>query len=239
MPRSSMNKGCCYLCGKDFGKGAMNTHLNKVHLPIEMGDTPYFLIKVEFYYTKDYWFYVQVNVNSTLQVLDAFLRTIWLECCGHLSSFHIDGQDYDVAVEDGDGDWNEFFGSDTLPMNEVTLQDAMEPGMVFTHEYDFGTTTLLKLTVMDAYQGKDIEEITLLARNLPLAFTCSKCDEPAVYVDATSRWVEEPLYYCQKCGKKVEKKDEVYLLPITNSPRMGVCAYDGEQDHYGTETVKR
>ena len=100
MPRSPMSKGRCYLCGKDLGKGAMKTHLHKAHLPIAFGDTPYYLIKIESYYSKDYWFYVQVNANSTLQALDDFLRSIWLECCGHLSAFHIDGQDYDVYVSE-------------------------------------------------------------------------------------------------------------------------------------------
>ena len=51
MPRSPMSKGRCYQCGKDLGKGAMNTHLHKTHLPIALGDTPYYLIKVEFYYS--------------------------------------------------------------------------------------------------------------------------------------------------------------------------------------------
>lgn len=237
MPRSPMRKGCCYLCGKELGKGAMNTHLNKVHLPVEPGDTSYYLLKVESYYAKDYWLYVQVYANITLQMLDDFLRIIWLECCGHLSAFHIDGQDYDVTVEDGG--WDGFFGSDALPMNEVVLQDVLQPGMIFTHEYDFGTPTLAKLTVTNVYQGKETETITLLARNLPMEFTCFQCGEPAVYADATSRWVEEPLYYCKKCAKKIEKDEEAYLLSITNSPRMGVCAYEGEQDHYGVETVKR
>ncbi|RIV20236.1 hypothetical protein D2Q93_11705 [Alicyclobacillaceae bacterium I2511] len=239
MPKSPMSKGRCYLCGKDLGKGAMNTHLHKTHLPIALGDIPYYLIKVEPYYSKDYWLYVQVNANSNLQVLDDFLRSIWLECCGHLSAFRIDGQDYDVTVEAGDEDGNDWFESDALPMIETILQDVLEPGMVFTYDYDFGTPTTLKLTVVDAYQGKGTEAITLLARNLPLVVACTTCGKPAVYADAMNMWDEEPHFYCRECGKKAEKNKEVNLLPITNSPRMGVCAYEGEQDQYGVETVKR
>lgn len=166
------------------------------------------------------------------------MRSIWLECCGHFSAFHIDGQDYDVAVEDAEEDLNDWFESDALPMNTTILQDVFEPGMKFTHDYDFGTPTTLKLTVVDTYQGENTEAITLLARNLPLAFPCSTCGEPAIYADVMNMWEEGPHFYCEKCGKKAEKNEEVDMLPMTNSPRMGVCAYDGEQDQYGVETVK-
>ena len=33
--------------------------------------------------------------SATLEELDHYLRTIWLECCGHLSQFTIGGMLYD------------------------------------------------------------------------------------------------------------------------------------------------
>ena len=36
-------------------------------------------------------------------------------------------------------------------------------------------------------------------------------------------------FYCADCGDKLVE-DESYLLPVTNSPRMGECAYSGEGD---------
>jgi uncharacterized protein (DUF983 family) len=240
MPRSPISKGRCYLCGKDLGKGAMKTHLNKVHLPVVTGKTLFYLLKVEYYYSKDFWLYLQIKTTATLEDLDSFLRVIWLECCGHLSAFHIHGQDYDVIIDENDEDWNEFFESDVLPMHVTKLRDVLAPDTKFTYDYDFGTPTTLKLTVMDEFKAQNTEEsIYLLARNLPPSLNCSVCGEPAVYADAMNMWEEEPHFYCEKCGKKMEKNEEVDLLPITNSPRMGVCAYDGEQDHYGVETVKR
>ncbi len=37
-----------------------------------------------------------MNAGATLADLDDFLRGIWLECCGHLSSFDIEGVTYTV-----------------------------------------------------------------------------------------------------------------------------------------------
>ena len=38
-----------------------------------------------------YWLHLEVQGDVRLTVLDAFLRAIWLECCGHMSQFCIDG----------------------------------------------------------------------------------------------------------------------------------------------------
>ena len=37
-----------------------------------------------------------MKAKSTLEELDDFLRGAWLECCGHLSDFEIDGITYMV-----------------------------------------------------------------------------------------------------------------------------------------------
>jgi hypothetical protein len=44
---------------------------------------------VEGLYLPMYWMHIEIPANATLQDLDDFLRQIWLECCGHLSSFEI------------------------------------------------------------------------------------------------------------------------------------------------------
>jgi hypothetical protein len=46
------------------------------------------LIKVEGAYQKEYWLFLDIALNATLEDLDAFLRQIWLECCGHMSGFY-------------------------------------------------------------------------------------------------------------------------------------------------------
>ena len=39
---------------------------------------------------------------------------------------------------------------------------------------------------------------------------------------------------CRACAERLDMEMEI-ALPVTNSPRMGVCGYEGELDHYGFE----
>ena len=57
---------------------------------------------------------------------------------------------------------------------------------------------------------------------MPTEFPCSSCGKKADYIDTET--YED--FYCEDCA---EKQDEDYLLPIVNSPRMGVCAYCGDE----------
>ena len=36
---------------------------------------------------------------------------------------------------------------------------------------------------------------------------------------------------CYICGEK-HVDDEHFMHPVVNSPRMGICAYDGSLDHF-------
>jgi hypothetical protein len=47
----------------------------------------------------DYWLHLEAPITATLRALDGYLRDLWLECCGHLSIFEIDGRTY--AIDDG------------------------------------------------------------------------------------------------------------------------------------------
>ena len=40
---------------------------------------------------RDFWLHLEVDGLATLNDLDYYLRAIWLECCGHLSLFSVDG----------------------------------------------------------------------------------------------------------------------------------------------------
>lgn len=229
MARTEASKGKCYICKKELGKGAMKTHLLKCN-NLGEGKTNYFMINVEGFYDKDYWLYIQVKENATLSDLDSFLRDIWLECCGHLSSFEIDENIYDSIVDD------EFslFPSGGIAMDNTKLKDVLSPGLVFKHDYDFGSTTTLRLNVLERYRGASVKDkITLLARNNRPQYICSKCGEKAEYIAVEGEWTNgKPL--CEKCMEDYED-DESYIINITNSPRMGVCGYSGENDIYELE----
>lgn len=216
-----MTKGKCATCKKVLGKVALKNHLLKEHL-VEVGGTAYFMLKVEGYHQKDYWLYIGVKEDATLKQLDQFLRDIWLECCGHLSSFHIGEECYDSEVKKGGG----FFESN-LDMKKYKMKQVAQVGSELMHEYDFGSTTVLKLTVVAKYQSTDQKEtIVLLGRNEAIQYSCKKCSNDAEYVGYGE---EGPMALCEECVEEWEE-EEAYgdVLPITNSPRMGVCAYEGE-----------
>jgi hypothetical protein len=60
-------------------------------------------MRIEDAYSPIFWMDVEMKANSTLEELDGFLRGEWLECCGHLSDFDIDGITYTVTSSCGMG----------------------------------------------------------------------------------------------------------------------------------------
>ncbi|MHB0801988.1 hypothetical protein PVK73_20770 [Bacillus thuringiensis] len=216
-----MTRGICNICKNEFGKVAMKKHVLKCN-DQGSGKTSYFLIRVEDFYCKDYWLYIQAKDTVTLEDLDAFLRDIWLECCGHLSAFIIDEVVYNSYV---DSEMTDMFSDSAEHMLNYRLKDLISETTVFRHDYDFGSTTSLKLTVVEKYKGiETINKITLLARNIQ-QYECAQCGNTACYIfhDYESETFEP---FCEGCAKYYEKnEDDVFI--IVNSPRMGVCGYTG------------
>ena len=232
---SSKNKGKCYLCRKEFTKSGMVKHLLSCN-NLGNGKTKYFLLRVEDIYDKNYWLYLQVKATTTLDALDDFLRNIWLECCGHLSSFKIDNTIYDKVLSDED-----IYLFDDFDVNEEMSSfkhiDVIEKGSTFTHEYDFGSTTTLKIKVVDKYTGiNSLEDISLLARNNKKEFICEKCEKDATYFLTDYEYSDYQLL-CDDCIKNLsdDEVEETLFIKITNSPRMGICGYTGENDVYELE----
>ena len=199
-------KGNCFICGKVAGKTAIKTHILKDH---GGGDEQCLLFKAEGAYNKDYWLYFTVPADATLAAVDKFLRQIWCECCGHLSAFRRGGAEFAKARK----------------------ISALGVGDTLLYEYDFGSTTEIALTVVDAIsRPKQKEKVQLLARNEPLEKVCEKCGAPATQVHA---W--EQKWLCDKCAMDVD--DDGALLPLVNSPRCGECGYIGEQDKWTLEVT--
>ena len=75
-------------------------------------------------------------------------------------------------------------------------------------------------------------DITLLARNQAYHFTCGVCGKPASYVCDECAYEKENPFYCEACNSDEKKHEcgEEYSLPVCNSPRMGVCSYEGDED---------
>ena len=81
-------KGNCYLCGKTFSKGTFKRHTLANHMSAEADGQACALVKVESMEDKNYWLFLDIPLTSSLKTLDSFLRKIWLECCGHMSTFY-------------------------------------------------------------------------------------------------------------------------------------------------------
>lgn len=115
----------------------------------------------------------------------------------------------------------------------VALEKALKVGQKFRYEYDFGSTTELSLRVAGAREGVLVDEeddIHVLARNIPPEYKCVRCGKPATKVAAGyDYWGVIEHAYCDACSRKAKEDG---WLPIVNSPRVGVCAYTGEEEAY-------
>ncbi len=116
---------------------------------------------------------------------------------------------------------------------DVALEKVLNVGQKFSYEYDFGSSTDLTLKVLSAREGaiqnqdEDEDTIEILARNIEPVMLCKVCGKPAKFVVGGYFDVEENAFCSKKCVKK-SGEDADMLLPVVNSPRVGVCAYTGE-----------
>jgi len=216
------SKGTCELCKSSFSKGGMTRHLNSCILKNigsegkQDGKRRSFHIVVMGYYEPEYWMHLAIPADTKLQTLDQFLRGIWLECCGHLSAFEINDMRYSVSP---------MAEYDEIGMNKK-IGDILEPGSVFHHEYDFGSTTVLGFKVVSEFKAniKD-KSIKILARNDAPEIKCEKCGKMATQVCCQCIY-EGAGWLCDDCAEDHECGEDM-MLPVVNSPRVGVCGYCG------------
>jgi hypothetical protein len=175
--------------------------------------------------------YFEVKGNAALKEVDAFLRRLWLECCGHLSAFTIKDVRYECDTEGTDDTGTDFYGILIKPPRSMStkISSVMTPGLEFMHEYDFGSTTELAMRCVSERRGT-LKQIKVLARNNPLKYECISCGKPATAVCVQCQ-EEGPGFLCETCAKN-HKCGEEMLLPVVNSPRMGVCGYTGKVDRF-------
>jgi hypothetical protein len=209
--------GRCQFCSQVLPRAVMARHLSSCGQPETSASStgPSFHLLVEARHAKAYWMHVALPVNAPLSKLDKFLRKTWLECCGHLSSFEIAGERY---------------ASDPMGVESSMkrpLQHAVDVGMSFSYEYDYGSTTELKLKVAGVRPGGTPKGAAqLLARNEFPSILCQSCGtEPAAEICVVCA-CDEVGWLCLACTDGHSCEEEM-RLPVTNSPRAGVCAYSG------------
>ncbi len=153
-----------------------------------------------------------MNGSATLKDLDYYLRAIWLECCGHMSQFSIGG-----------------WGGDEIPM-KTRIDRIFTSDVELTHIYDFGTesVTLIKTSAVREGQPTTKHSIALMARNAPSDFKCMECDQPAMQLCVECQIEEDRSgLLCDVHAEEHPHTNYGEPMLIVNSPRVGLCGYDG------------
>lgn len=209
MASRSTTSGSCSLCGHRTSKTKMAAHLSTC---ASAHDRPgpsraVTMVRIGAAHDPRYWLVVEMRSDATLKALDAFLRDIWVECCGHLRAFFIGRREVPMA---------------TLAGNALGSGDP-----AFRYEYDFGSTTELVGEAVGTRSGAiGRAPVRLLARNDSLGLPCASCAEMATNVCPYCLGDDDFLFCDAHAAAHEHAREEVYL-PVVNSPRMGVCGYNG------------
>jgi len=154
-----------------------------------------------------YWLIIEAKADAQLGHVDALLRQLWLECCGHRSAFRL--------------------GRRELAMTTPMATAFARATSTVEYEYDFGSTTALTGELVGMRQGSiGHASVRLLARNEPIVWPCGECEAPATVVCPYCIDSDDGLF-CDAHADVHEHADEEIYLPVVNSPRMGVCGYTG------------
>jgi hypothetical protein len=221
MSSNQQIRGECVFCGRELTNGGFIRHLkscDKRKDAIENNrggrEQALYHLQIKNAYGSDFWLHLEMNGTATLANLDAYLRTIWLECCGHLSQF-----------TPGRERWG-----DEIPKSRK-IEQILERYKELTHIYDFGSSTETVIKSVDKRIGKPLSEhpIYLMARNSLPDVRCEKCDKPAQwlrhdYAGNSGAWM---IALCSNHVQNFTGEDYSEPLGIVNSPRLGVCGYTG------------
>jgi len=223
-------RGSCIFCGREFAKGGLSRHLTTCAKRQEAQATadatrrqrqPLYHLYVQDAWGAGYFLHLEMRGKATLRDLDEYLRDIWLECCGHLSAFEIAGVRYDNEADP----WGENEGP---LMSAVKAQSIFQPGLEMSYEYDFGSTTELTIKVVAQREGRPLTEhpIFLMARNKFEQPPCMVCGAPATWLCTECMYHEDEK--CELCDTHAQEHEhEEMVMALVNSPRTGVCGYDG------------
>lgn len=216
-------EGACRFCLNKYSGSAIGKHLESCKVKKERdveeanrSKKPERIFHIKIRGGGPFWLHIEMKASSKLSDLDRFLRDVWLECCGHMSMFVIDGKHYMPSSY-------ELQEMEAKPM-EAQLGKVLNVKDKFKHEYDFGSTTYLEGQIVSERQGALKEKVRILARNSIPETVCTECGKPAAKFCTDC---EE--FYCDECLAGHDCGEEM-ALPVVNSPRMGVCGYGGEQD---------
>ncbi len=212
--------GLCSHCGRELARSGMTRHLSSC-AKRPRGNAKVLHVVVESTHWNDFWIHVMAPTSATLADLDAVLRETWLECCGHPSVFDIGGVRFESRPMAGG------WGPPAKSMG-ARLSKALPPGTTFRYEYDYGSTTLLQGRCVRLVDDSiAVKRPSVVARNLAPPLMCDACGKTTASVLDT--WGDAGAL-CTAClEQEVDAGDveEEGVMPVVNSPRMGVCGYTG------------
>ena len=209
-------KGICTYCKDEIPKNSRSimNHLSKCEVKNESKNKKYsksMILLIEGKYSPEYWLVIKAKPDITMKRIDKFIKDIWIECCGHLSSF-----------SDGHSD---------IGMNRK-LDQVFEKGYKIDYIYDYGTSTEISLSLLEEIEDFNDKGIQVLLRNKEIDYKCSYCNKKAEAICPFCADEDEGLLCsaCIKNHKCIQDEGEDVLLPLVNSPRAGVCGYTGYID---------
>lgn len=224
MGRQKQNRGACVFCGKDYTRAGMTKHLatcadrkeaiQKADASKRKSQPLYHLIVSDAYNKSNYWLHLEMNGLAALEDLDQYLRAIWLECCGHLSAFYAGKKAHQ---------------SPEMEMDDVA-KEAFEKTDQLLHIYDFGTSSETLVEVAGVREGRPLSKhpIHLMSRNHPPEYPCMECGKTAQFFCMECVYEEDETgLLCEKHAREHPHDEYGDPMPIINSPRVGMCGYDG------------
>ncbi len=221
MPRKKMSSAECVYCQQAFAKNMMTKHLascaarqaviGKTEAGKKAAEKLYYL-RAQDAYGGDFWLELEVRGTASLKDLDSYLRAIWLECCGHLSEFSTGG-----------------WGTPKVGLARK-VGDVFKPEVELLHYYDFGTTSETKIKFVAVREGVPTTKhpMALMARNLLPEAPCLECGKTATMF-CNECLIEDNVFgvLCDEHAKTHPHEDYGEPIPLVNSPRLGMCGYEG------------
>jgi hypothetical protein len=217
----TQSKGTCTYCGKTLSKAGITKHLTTcperqqviASAEAKKGTSePLFHLRIQDAYRSEFWLDLEMRGSKSLQDLDNYLRAIWLECCGHLSQFSLGGA---FAREVG---------------MRRKISDIFQAGGELTHVYDFGTSSETVVKCVELREGKPTtaKAIALMARNIMPEYPCIECQKLATHL-CMECLIEDQTdgTLCDEHTENHPHDDYGDPIPLVNSPRLGMCGYDG------------
>ena len=222
--------GGCTICGQTMSMRKMRGHLLG-HLAEKAGGSTSAtacLVRVTGYSPIRHWLYARIGPRAALRELDSLRRYTWLECCGHLSSFSTRDTSYESSMDDFD------YGDKEAKTMDMGAARVISRHRTLRYVYDYGTTTelFLDMACMCPAAGIKPDRVELLARNVDIPYDCTECGGKgtAACICVNCDWDNVDTRMCAPCARDHSHTDDkdgekTHLLSVTNSPRMGMCAY--------------